>query len=76
MSNVQVPIGLGGEPGDHLPPGGRQVLRQLLRRVGDAQEVPITEVDRGVDLVVVLRLGQEGVRVIHHDRLRKGENKG
>ena len=73
VPNVQVPIRLGGESGDHLASSGREVLSELLGRVGDPHEAPIAEVDRSVNLVVVLGLGEECVGVIWDGRLQ-GEN--
>mmetsp|Transcript_9586 Transcript_9586/g.20422 ORF Transcript_9586/g.20422 Transcript_9586/m.20422 type:complete len:458 (-) Transcript_9586:436-1809(-) len=64
MSNVQVAVGLWGEAGHHLVAGGRQVLRQLLGGVRNAHDAPVAEVDRGVHLVVLGRLRQEGVGVL------------
>ena len=58
MPDVEVPVGLRGETCDHLPPGDREVLGQLLRRVGDPHEAAIAEVDRGMDLVVWMQVSE------------------
>ena len=50
MPDVQVSVGLGWEARHDPSPGGREVLSQLLRGVGDAHNAAIAEGDRGVNL--------------------------
>ena len=50
MPNVQIAVGLGWEARHDPPPGGREVLSQLLGGVCDAHNAAIAEGDRGVNL--------------------------
>mmetsp|Transcript_45209 Transcript_45209/g.114465 ORF Transcript_45209/g.114465 Transcript_45209/m.114465 type:complete len:330 (-) Transcript_45209:55-1044(-) len=67
---MQVAVGLWRETRPHLAAGGLQVLGQLLRGVADRHHLPVAEVDGRVDVLVVLRLGEEGVGVRGDLRLR------